>query len=357
MSISQKITRITALLCFISASSQETKKVLFLGNSYTHANNLPQTIADAAASVGKSLIFDMNAPGGYYLGQHTTNAVSLEKIAAGDWDHVVLQDQSLAMAYPGYFMNNLPASVTLDSIIKSHNPCAQTMYFATWGRKNGGTHLCNTPYCDPPEWIVRDYFAMDSDIESNYHFFADSLKASMAPVGAVWRYIRQNHPQIELFTPDESHPTMAGSYAAACCFYTVIFRSDPTLITYNSFIGAADAVLIRNAAKQVVYNHLLEWNVGLFDDLLDASCSLDRRENKKNTDWVIFPNPVDELLHVETPAFVGKKEILIYNSLGMLVKSVGREASFFAIDIRELPSGLYLLTVADTGQSYKFIKK
>lgn len=44
-----------------------TKKVLFLGNSYTAVNNLPQMMADVAVSAGDTLWFDSNTPGGYTL--------------------------------------------------------------------------------------------------------------------------------------------------------------------------------------------------------------------------------------------------------------------------------------------------
>ncbi|MFT3796722.1 T9SS type A sorting domain-containing protein [Flavobacterium sp.] len=357
MIIRKKITLALLLLCLIGASAQETKKVLFLGNSYTYANNLPQMIAYAAESTGKNLLFDMHAPGGYYLGQHLTNAVSLEKIAVGNWDNIVLQDQSLAMAYPGYFMNGLPSSRALDSIIKLHNPCVQTMFFATWGRKNGGTHVCGEPYCDPPEVIVRDYFQMDSDIETHYQFFADSLKSSMGPVGAVWRYIRQNYPSIELFEPDESHPTLAGSYAAACCFYAVIFRSDPSLITFDGWIPAPQAAAIRNAAKLVVYDQLLQWNVGLYDDLLDKSCWKLGVPKKETTHWKIFPNPATDVLHFVVPASALKNEMAIYNSLGVLVRSISIEQEVFKVDVSDLPVGLYGIVIAGFEESFKWVKK
>lgn len=356
MTIRKKFIGITAFLCSIGVSAQETKRVLFLGNSYTYANNLPQMITNAAESAGKNLVFDMNAPGGYYLGQHATNPVSLAKMAAGNWDNVVLQDQSLAMAYPGYFMNNISSSIELDSIIKSHNPCAQTMFFATWGRKNGGTHLCGEPYCDPPEWIVRNYFEMDSDIETNYRVFADSLKSSMAPVGAVWRYIRQNHPSIELFEPDESHPTSAGSYAAACCFYAVIFRSDPALITFDGWIPASDAALIRNAANQVVYNNL-QLNVGLYDDLLNENCWKLGLPEKQISNWKISPNPAEAVLRFEIPNHSTKGEIAIYNSLGILVRRMSIEQETFNVDISDLPTGLYCITMDGFKESFKLIKK
>jgi len=95
---------ITLLLIFfftsISIFSQKTKRVLFLGNSYTYVNNLPQIIADIANSKGDTLIFESNTPGGYTLQGHYTNSTSLNKIMLGNWDFVVLQEQSQLPSFP-----------------------------------------------------------------------------------------------------------------------------------------------------------------------------------------------------------------------------------------------------------------
>ena len=344
-----------SLFIVLGAFAQETKKVLFLGNSYTEANVVPMTFY-SAQSVGKTLIYDMNTPGGYYLVQHATNPQSLAKIAQGDWDNVVFQDQSLALAYPGYAMNGFAGHAELDSIVKSHNTCAQTLYYVTWGRKAGDTYLCAPPYCNPQVVVNRDYFQMDADIESNYRIFADSLKAGMTPVGAVWRYLRQNHPSIELFDTDGSHPSLAGSFAAACSFYTTIFRSDPTEITFDGWIGDTNAAIIRNAAKLIVYDHLPQWNIGIFDDLLDQSCGLAAPTEMVRT-WQVSENPAGQLLQVSIDGDARRTEIIFYNSLGMKVKQVTSDELFFTIDIGGLSSGLYFMTASGIGKPMKLVKK
>jgi hypothetical protein len=98
---------------------------------------------------------------------------------------------------------------------------------------------------------------------------ADSNHAILSPVGEVWKYIRTNFPSIELYQSDESHPSIAGSYAAACSFYTALFRKDPTNITYNSTLSPEVAENIRTAAKLVVYDSLMKWNIGEFDPQSD----------------------------------------------------------------------------------------
>ena len=244
-----------------------TKKALFLGNSYTYVNNLPQLIANAAASAGDSLIFDNNTPGGYTLQGHTTNVSSLEKISLGNWDYVVLQEQSQLPSFsdPEVEAAVFPYAKKLDSIINAENPCAETVFYMTWGRKNGDAANCVNW---PP---VCTYNGMDSLLNKRYRIMADDNNGILSPVGAVWKYIRQNYPLIELYQSDESHPSIAGSYAAACCFYTALFRKDPTLITFNSTLSAADAANIKDAAKLVVFDNLMEWHIGEYDPMANFS--------------------------------------------------------------------------------------
>lgn len=353
-----KIIILICLLYTVPFMAQNTKRVLFLGNSYTHANDLPQMTANVAASVGKTLIFDMHAPGGYYIGQHVTNAVSLAKIQAGNWDNVVLQDQSMALAYPGYFMNGINSSIKMDSIIKSHNTCAQTLFYGTWGRKNGDSYICSQPYCQENTLITRDFYQMNSDIQAHYKIFADSVKASMSPVGTVWANIRQQHPSIELFDPDESHPSLAGTYAAACSFYAAIFRSDPTQITFNGGLSSTDAAQIRQAAKEIVFDNLLGWNIGLYDDLLDSSClNLDIDDGFTEEYWDIYPNPVKDVLTIRFLAGHGNDVIAIYNLLGGLVKKIDTSLTITTISLVELPPGVYILKSINTKATYKLLKQ
>ena len=129
------ITILTLLIGSISFSYGQTKRVLFLGNSYTSVNNLPQIVADVAASLGDTLIFDSNSPGGYTFQGHSTDATSLAKIALGNWDYVILQEQSQRPSFPISQVETdvFPYAHILDSIINAENQCAETVFFMTWG--------------------------------------------------------------------------------------------------------------------------------------------------------------------------------------------------------------------------------
>ena len=68
--------------------------VLFIGNSYTYANNMPQMVSDIALSFGDTLNFESSTPGGATFNVHSTNTNTLNKLSQLPWDYIVLQAQS-----------------------------------------------------------------------------------------------------------------------------------------------------------------------------------------------------------------------------------------------------------------------
>jgi PKD repeat protein len=234
---------------------QITRNVLFLGNSYTGFNNLPQLVHDVALSAGDTLLFDSYTPGGYQLASHNSDSTSINKIMAGGWQYVVLQGQSQEpITQSGVFMYG---GIQLNNLIAQHNPCAVTMLYNTWGRKNGDATNCATfP-------VMCTYEGMDSTLRNKYIELATFIRGEISPVSFVWKYLRQNHPSIDLYQTDESHPSAAGSYAAACCFYAALFKKDPTLITFDFGLPATDAAIIRGAAKTQVFDVLNTWDFKL----------------------------------------------------------------------------------------------
>jgi PKD repeat protein len=233
-------------------NAQLSYKVLFLGNSYTGVNNLPQLVHDVALSAGDTLVFDSYSPGGYQLIDHSVDAASQNKIMAQSWDYVVMQGQSQEpVTMHNQFVNG---GTALYNFIKQQHPCTVPMLYMTWGRKDGDPSSCgNFP-------VTCTYQGMDSAIRVSYLSLAALLNAEVSPVSVVWKYLRQNFPNLELYQADESHPSLAGSYAAACCFYTALFKKNPVPVTYNPGLTSTDAANIRNAVKLQVFDSLQRWN-------------------------------------------------------------------------------------------------
>ena len=234
-------------------SAQECPRVLFIGNSYTQANDLPQMVADIAQSMGESLEYRSNTPGGCTFEMHCHNQ-SMNLICGGGWDFVVMQEQSQLPAFPmdSVEMYVFPFAQQLVDSVYAHNPCAEPMFFMTWGRKNGDTEFGYPP--------MDTYEGMDSLLYARYMQMGKDNDASVCPVGRVWHYLRDHNAGIELYMSDESHPSLAGTYAAACAFYTMFFGRDPDSISHNAGLDENVARAIRSAVHEVVYDSLWKWH-------------------------------------------------------------------------------------------------
>lgn len=247
---------LAAILLTVSVTVQaKTVKVLFIGNSYLHTNNIPGMVNLMSMANGDTLIYDEHTPGGYTLQLHSTDATTLAKIKSQLWDVVVLQEQSQKPAFaPGQVATDVyPYAKTLDSLIRDNNSCTQTMFYMTWGRKNGDAGNCASY---PP---ICTYEGMQASLRTSYMQMAQDNKALVAPVGAAWKAMRDSVPSIDLYNGDESHPNVHGAYLAACVFYASIFHKTPYGTTYISTLSGADAERLQYFATKVTLDSLDKW--------------------------------------------------------------------------------------------------
>jgi Domain of unknown function (DUF4886) len=247
------------VLCFLAGLSSsvssgeicpvDSAHVLFLGNSYTAGNNLPQLFTDLAASGGKTVETDRNTPGGFTLYEHSQDAASLAKIAQGGWDYVVLQEQSQYPTIEYYRINFMyPGARSLDQRITDVN--AKTMFFMTWGREYGGKQVING-HGSPP---FSDYFEMQEALRAAYVGISDELSAQVAPVGMAWQCALTLNSPVDLWTGDHSHPTYQGSYLAACVFYAKVFNESPIGLPFIGTLPADTALLLQFAGHHTVFS-------------------------------------------------------------------------------------------------------
>jgi len=261
----RQIILLFILLISVFGYSQDIKNILFIGNSYTASNNLPSIVDVLAKSAGDEITFETSTGGGQTLQNHSNSAATISKIQQANWDYVVLQEQSQMPSFPmsQVQVQVFPYAKILCDTIRYYNNCTTPMFFMTWGRENGDASNCASW---PP---VCTYTGMDSLLNLRYRMMADSNEALVSPVGAVWNYIRNQYPTIDLYSSDGSHPSLEGSYAAACTFYTMIFQKSPLLVTNDYGLNHMDADNIRNAAKIVVYDSLSKWNINKFNPQAD----------------------------------------------------------------------------------------
>lgn len=257
----KKLSLILLLLIPALLFSQETK-VLFLGNSYTFYNDLPSLYKNLANSGGYTVLVDQSTPGGCTLSNpsngHLFNQTSLLKIIEESWDYVILQEQSQYPVIP-YWKTNyfFPGAHSLDSLIKQNNSCSEALMFMTWGRETGGIQ-CNGGYCSID---FTDFYHMTDSMASSYIGVARELDIPVSPVGMAWKSALTADPSINLFNADGSHPSLEGSYLAACTFYASIFFESPEVLEFISTLDESTASFLQQIASETVFNNLTLWNI------------------------------------------------------------------------------------------------
>jgi hypothetical protein len=123
----------------------------------------------------------------------------------------------------------------------------------TWGRQNGDATYC--PLYPP----VCTYEGMQARLRESYLELGLLNEATVSPVGAAWRYMRSLNPSFNLYQADESHPSIHGSYLAACTFYSTLFHKSVVGNTFISSLTPTDAAEIQNAVHAVVTDSIYLW--------------------------------------------------------------------------------------------------
>jgi len=207
--------------------SSAPMQILFIGNSFTARNNLPGLIAKLAAARGKSVEHRLISAGGASLRNHWNAGAALKAIQGGQYNHVVLQEQSTLPVKNAVRMHE---NVRLfDAAIKAAG--GQTVLYMTWARQHA------------PE--------SQQAITDAYTSIGRELGATVVPVGLAWQSFLQKHDQPALHDRDQSHPTLAGSYLAACVFVAVLFKDNPVGIDAEiPGLSAKDLALLQKTAWQ-----------------------------------------------------------------------------------------------------------
>lgn len=249
------------LLCLMVAGTFQVfamKKAFFIGNSYTYVNNLPDMISRLVSASGDSLYYASSAPGGYTLQGHSTLPATLNGIASGDWDFVILQEQSQIPSFPQSQVEQdmYPYAVFLDSLVHAAGPCTRTVFFMTWGRKYGDASNCASW---PP---VCTYAGMQEQLRYSYLHIADSVGAVVAPVGVSFSNSISADSTLDLYQGDFSHPNVAGTYLAACTFYATLYRRSPVGNPYISSLSPNTAAILQQIAASTVLDSLGNWFIG-----------------------------------------------------------------------------------------------
>ncbi len=216
-------------------------RVLFIGNSYTYVNDLPNTFAKLAQSGKHKVEVGMSAQGGWTLADHAKSTDTLNILNSKKWTYVVLQEQSEIPSVQGSRTYSMyPAARTLVKEIRDMG--AAPLFFLTWAHRDGF-----------PENGMSDYASMQSQINNGYYGIAGELNVPVAAVGSAWLLAVKEHPELSLWQEDGSHPSEQGTYLAACVFYEMTFRENPVGLKYRANLSKEAAATLQSIASRIKY--------------------------------------------------------------------------------------------------------
>lgn len=343
----KKILLLTiAILLFKTSFSQEEIKVLFLGNSYTYVNDLPKMIENIAQNENKVFYHESVTPGGCTLFLHLDEKQgSLSKIRKGNWDYVILQEQSQLPSIDYYRHNAMkPAYKSLYDSIMHYNPNAKVVGYMTWGRLHGGQQCVNFGdgvYCSAD---FVDFNHMQDTLTVAYCENAYATNSYVAPVGEAWRSALAQDSNLALHSSDQSHPSYEGSYLAACVFYSIFWNKTPIGIYHDKLINDTDAEFLQTIANDVVFNNLEKWN-------LKTENIIEKFENKN---YKITNNPNDDNVIIESKN-ESSLNVKIFNINGVLIN----EKDINGCDNMEINNtkGVYIVQITELDSKLKISEK
>jgi hypothetical protein len=331
--------------------SQQTKEVLFVGNSYTFYNNLPQLVSDIAISLGDTLIHDSSTPGGATFNAHSSNSQTLSKISQQQWDYVVLQAQSQEPSFPpGQVANDTyPYAAILVDSIESNFSCIEPMFFMTWGRKYGDQTNC---VVYPP---VCTYSGMQQRLRESYLEMSVNHNASCSPVGMAWKASIELDSALNLYSPDNSHPSIYGSYLAACTFYSSLFKKPSLGSSFYGGIDSITAISLQTIASSTVLDSIANWNIFNTDFTVnqnnDSISCINLSSNYENLIWDFGDGAIsidENPTHIYSGSGIYTITLTAFNNDGCLSDTISSTITISApANINELSSTKKLLNITD----------
>ena len=230
----------------IHQENPDSVMILWIGNSFTFYNDVPKMVEDMALLNNIPVSTKRILKGGESFKGHLQNPELSAVLEKGGLDYVVMQEFSSTPAYSTKFVaeNIFPYATEIDSLAKKYSPGVETIYYMTWGHKNGNVRQTDYPLDDT-------YELMQDRIINTYIDLAYENGGTVAPVGIAWRNVREKYPEIELYIEDNFHPSLEGSYLAALTLLGTIVKGEFIPIPPDGLDETTAGILYQEAMKAI----------------------------------------------------------------------------------------------------------
>ena len=240
------------LFTTLAALAADPQRVLFIGNSYTGVNKLPDVFLEVVKSGGRPApVVKSSTPGGRTLKQHLAIAGSMKLVDEGNWDVVVLQGQSqepaIAEKDESVRKEFLESAVELCKRVRAKSPKAKIFFYETWAR-----HAEYWKASKKGPDVGADPKEMQTRLRKWYGVVAKDNGATFVPCGDAWELNYASSAPLRLHTSDHSHPEFVGTYLNALIFFGKIYEVKAPAPKWLGKLDEAQAKLMQGYAAQVL---------------------------------------------------------------------------------------------------------
>ncbi|NLT58590.1 MAG: SGNH/GDSL hydrolase family protein [Clostridiales bacterium] len=173
-------------------------KILFIGNSHTFFNDMPEMLHLFGQARGIDIDSVQNTAGGRGLDWQAAQFDVRYNVLFGRYDYIVLQH--IAHPFPGR-ENLLEGAGLLMPFLE----------------RSGAKLVAYLP------WSEKALPERQAEItEAHRALIAQYPEMLLAPVGLVWDDLRHSHPEIELYFRDGEHASPLGSYLIAATIFRLL---------------------------------------------------------------------------------------------------------------------------------------
>ena len=240
------------LFTTLAAFAADPQRILFIGNSYTGVNKLPDVFVEVVKSSGRQApVVKSSTPGGRTLKQHLAIAGSMKLVDDGGWDVVVLQGQSqepaIAETDETVRKEFLESAAELCKRVRAKSPKAKIFFYETWAR-----HADYWKASKKGPDVGADPKEMQTRLRKWYGVVAKDNGATFVPCGDAWELNYASSAPVRLHTSDHSHPEFVGTYLNALIFFGKIYDVKAPAPNWNGKLDDAQAKLMQGYAAQVL---------------------------------------------------------------------------------------------------------
>ena len=104
-------------------------------------------------------------------------------------------------------------------------------------------------------WAYADKPEMTAELAEAYTQAGNDNDAFVIPAGLAFAKALQRNPELNLYVADKRHPTLEGTYLAACTVYASLFKKSPVGLKYTAGLDEATAKLLQTAAWETVQDY------------------------------------------------------------------------------------------------------